>query len=380
MSHFCTFFPLFAQSYPQFIGYNYSSCLTCHYNSQGNGPINDYGRALWSAEIAGRLLSGGKTAEQLSESSGFLGSTELPWWIRPGIKARQLWVQTEPGSKDSTTRNITMQADANVAVFDKDQKYTFVASYGYVPKPLRLQGVTSGQKINEFISREHYFRWQARDDLWIYAGMMDKVYGIRIVDHSAYSRSKTGLAQNDQSHSLVAHYIRPNWEWTVDLFMGNLYQDASLRQKGISSLFEYELKEAWRVGASVLTSSNDFVKNSRFALHSRTGYGHGVALLFEMGLIQDTPKSGASKKGYYIFSQAMQKIVRGYHVFVTGQAYKDDLVGSRPDNIKLGAGLLMFPMARTEFRVEVQDTRQILSSAEVPKDSWALLAQFHLSL
>jgi hypothetical protein len=375
------FFSVFANAYPQFIGYKYSSCLTCHYNSQGNGPINDYGRALWSAEIAGRLWSGKKTEEQLSETSGFLGKTPLPWWIRPGIKVRQLWIQTNPGGANSSNRDILMQADANVALFlDKNQKYTVVASYGYVPEPLRLQNQINGEEVDEFISREHYFRWQAKDDLWMYFGMMDKVYGIRIVNHTAYSRARTGLAQNDQSHGVIAHYIKQDWELTGNIFLGNLFQDAELRQKGASALFEYEMKEAWRLGASVLMSSNDFIKNQRMAVHSRVGYGHGSSILFEMGLIQDSPESGTSRKGYYMYSEAMQKIVRGYHLFVTGQAYKDDLVGSRPDNLRLGAGLLMFPMARTEFRVEVENTRQILPNAEVPKDFWAVMAQIHLSL
>ena len=55
-----TLFTLFlsatASAYPDFIGYGYASCLTCHFNGQGSGPLNDYGRALWSAEIASRAL------------------------------------------------------------------------------------------------------------------------------------------------------------------------------------------------------------------------------------------------------------------------------------------------------------------------------------
>src|SRR5689334_1707948 len=122
---FSTFVSATAYAYPEFIGFNYSSCLTCHYNANGNGPLNDYGRALWSAEIAGRLFSGNKTEDQLGESSGFLGSTQLPWWIRPGIKARDMYYRTSPGGTGVSSRNIVMQAEANAALFlDHDQKYT----------------------------------------------------------------------------------------------------------------------------------------------------------------------------------------------------------------------------------------------------------------
>ncbi len=364
-----------AQGYPQFIGYKYSSCLTCHYNSHGNGPINDYGRAVWASEIAGRMFAGNKTAEQLGESSGFLGKKQMPWWIRPGVKARQLFVRTNPGVE----RNITMQADVNAAIFlDEDQKKTIVASVGYVPEPFRLQN--SGEKVDTMISREHYFRYQMKDELWLSVGMMDKVYGIRHSDHTAFSRSRTGIAQNDQTHGLVAHYIGSNYEYAGHIFMGNLYQDSELRQKGASGMFEFDVREAFRVGTSVLMSSNSFVDHQRLAVHSKYGLGHGSALLFEMGLIKNSPKTGDSSQGYYIFSEAIQKVVRGYHIFANGQSYKSDMTSANPDVVRLGAGLQAFPMQRVELRIEVQNERLITNAATIAPDTWAFLAQLHLSL
>lgn len=385
MTRFCLFLGLLysqmATAYPEFIGYKYAACLTCHYNGHGNGAINDYGRALWSAEIAGRLWSGKKTDEQLAESSGFLGKTELPWWLRPGIKARYLNYRTNPGGASSTSRNIFMQADVNMALFfSKNQKYAFIGSLGYVPEPLRIQLQPNAPKVDELISREHYLRIQATNDLWIYAGMLDKVYGIRHINHTAYSRSRTGIAQNDQTHGFIAHYIQPKWEVTGHIFAGNLFQDSDVRQQGVSGMLEYEVKPAWRLGASLLGGSNKYVEAQRFGLHSKLGLGHGSAILFEVGTIKDKPKQQEGKTGYYVFSEGIQKITRGYHLFVTGQAYKDDMTGSRPDNIRMGLGLLAFPLARTELRVEVENTRQIQNSADVPKDTWALLTQLHLSL
>lgn len=369
------FFAASAQAYPQFIGYKYSSCLTCHYNSHGNGPINDYGRAVWASEIAGRLGAGNQTPEQLGESSGFLGKTQLPWWFRPGMKARQLFVKTNPGVE----RNITMQADVNAALFfDQDQKKAMVASFGYVPEPFRLRN--SGEKVDTLISREHYFRYQAKDELWLYFGMTDKVYGIRHSDHTAFSRSRTGLAQNDQAHGAIAHYIQSNWEYTVNVFMGNLYQDAELRQKGLSMMYEYDIREAFRVGGSFLYSSNDFVKHQRMGLHSKYGIGHGSALLFEIGTIKNEPKFGDSVQGYYVFSEAIQKVVRGYHIFVNGQAHKADMTSANSDTVRLGAGLQAFPRQRFEVRIEVQNERNISNAAFIAPDTWAFLAQLHLSL
>jgi hypothetical protein len=367
-----------AKAYPQFIGYKYSSCLTCHYNGNGNGPLNDYGRAIWSAEIAGKLFNGKTSDEKLAETSGFLGSAPLPWWLRPGIKARQLYYKSAMNTDFERSDSITMQAEANVAVFfDRDQKYAFVGSIGYVPEPLRASANT---EFDTMITREHYFRWQTSEALWLYIGKLDKVYGIRHVNHTAYSRASVGLAQNDQTHGVVAHYVKPDWEWSVHGFLGNMSQDADRRQVGASTLFEYEVKTAWRLGVSALNSANDYVGNQRFGVHSRYGFGYGASILFELGNIKNTPERGASTNGYYLYSEAMQKMARGYHVFVSGQAYKEDMVATEADNFKLAVGMLMFPMARTEFRFDLENVRSVTSGAVVPNDSWNLMLQAHISL
>ncbi len=98
-------------AYPEFIGYGYASCLTCHYNSQGGGPLSDYGRALFSELTARTFISEKALDEDLAEESGFLGKKKLPYWIRPAVKLRTLWNQKNPGSRDMTEKIIPMQFD-----------------------------------------------------------------------------------------------------------------------------------------------------------------------------------------------------------------------------------------------------------------------------
>ncbi len=368
-------------AYPEFIGYKYSSCLTCHFNGQGNGPLNDYGRALWASEIAGRAGSQNKTEEQLADESGFLGAnSKLPVWLRPGFKMRGLYVLTNPGGAATSNRTILMQADANLAMlFGNEQRFAFISSFGYAPTPQRLKNNKDEAKKN-FISREHYFRIQATDNLWLYLGLLDKTFGIRSNNHTAYSRAKTGIAQNDQAHSLIMHYIQPKWELSIDAFGGNMMQDKALRQTGFSTLYEYESQEAFRTGFSYLSSKNDYVKQERIAVHARLGLGYGSAVLAELGLINNTPLSDPKTKGYYLYTEAIQKISRGYHWFVQGQSYKEDLNADFVDNVKLGTGLLMFPGGKYEVRVEAENTHQISTSADVAPDVWSIMTQLHLSL
>lgn len=369
-----------AQAYPEFIGYKYASCMTCHYNGHGGGALNDYGRALWATEFAARPFTKGQTDDEIAASSGVLGKTQLPWWIRPGLKVRELAYQTNPGSTAAKTRTILMQADANIAVlFDENQKIIFVGSYGYAPVPQRFQTSPTAKKPKEWISREHYIRLQLNDNWYSYVGMLDKPYGIRTVNHTAYSRARTGLAQNDQSHGLLFQYVGEKWENSFNVFAGNLFQEKDLRQKGASATFDYALDPLFHVGFSALSSTNDYLALTRAGFQLRAGQGNGSSILMDAGLISDKPKNASGKNGYYIYTQATQKIIQGYHLFTVAQAYKEDMVITKADYVKFGFGLLAFPMMKTEFRVEAESTREV-STGEVQPDAWALSAQLHLAL
>ncbi len=91
-----------------------------------------------------------------------------------------------------------MQAELNAAVlFDQDQKWIFVGSYGHAPIPFRLERPTAAANERMDFARA-LCPLVASEKNWIYAGMMDKVYGLRIVNHTAYSRQRVGVAMNDK--------------------------------------------------------------------------------------------------------------------------------------------------------------------------------------
>lgn len=374
--------PLQSQAYPDFISYGYNSCLTCHYNSQGNGPLNDYGRALFTTEIASRAIFSEKASEEeIAAKSGFLGSTELPWWIRPGMKYRGLYFVNNPGSEAAVKKYVTMQADLNVAVqLDQAAKYLFVVSGGYSPTPMALQG-NKEEKDKNLISREHYFRWQPTKKLFVYLGLMDKVYGIRTADHTAYSRAVTGLAMNDQSDGMMLQYYGGSWELTGHAFVGNIAQEeADVRQVGGSLMFEYDVAEKNRAGFAYLQSKNEHVEKSRFEIHSKLGLDKGNSLLTEVGFVRDNPKLNPSTKmGGYLMLQSVYLITRGYNVLSQIEYYNATLSPESQDKTRWTLGLLMFPMPRMEVRTSLVNGRSI-SDTTVSKDLWMLQAQLHLSL
>lgn len=368
-----------AEAYPDFIGYGYSSCILCHYNGHGNGPLSDYGRGVFASEIASRGFVDPKvTDEELSQKSGFLGKKQLPWWFRPGFKYRGLWFQSNPGAETTVKKLIHMQADASVAfLFDQDQKYLLVGSYGYYPVAANLKN--DPNRPTDYISREHYFRWIRNDNQTWFIGLMDKAFGIRIADHTAYSRAKVGVAQNDQAYGVMAIIKKDPWEFTPHIFIGNLAQASDQRHKGFSFMAEKDMHQYFRLGGSVMLSENTYTNWTRAAAHGKYGYGKGNSLLAEAGIILNKPKSTEGKTGGYGMAQSLALIKRGYFFLSQIEYYNQTLSTKSSDNLKWTMGLLTFPYMKTEFRFTVINGRD-LSDESVNGDTWTIQTQLHFSL
>ena len=373
-----------AFAYPDFVSYGYKSCTVCHYNGVGGGPLTDYGRALFATEITARTFVSKKTnEEELSASSGFLGSTELPYWFRPGFKYRGLFLKSNLGSKQSVDRFIQMQADANLAVaIDEKNDYVFVGSYGYVPTPSSYKPVAGKEAPANWISKEIYFRAKVIKNFWVYTGLMDKVFGIRHPDHTAFNKSINGfgLSQNDQTHAVMLHYAPKNFEIAAQYFLGNLDQDTELRQKGFTVMTEYFVSDGLSLGVSLLRSQNEYLKWERNALHSRISFAKGKSVMVEFGTRNDVAlqTTALNRTGFYTYIQGLIGLSQGYNFLTTYQTYKDTLTSTGTTRNRLGTGILFFPWARTEFRFEVINDRTTAQTNTSP-DTWNGLAQVHLS-
>lgn len=347
----------------------------------GSGPLNDYGRALFATEITAN--TSGATEDQLSDESGFFGKSEIPWWIRPGAKFRGMFLKTrlEDGN-NSVNRFIPMQANLNTAILlDKKADKILVGSFDYAPTPSRFTSSKERKPAN-WISKEHYFRWQIKKGLLVYAGLLDKPFGLRHPDHTAFDRgfNSFGLNQNDQSHGVVLQYSTELWDVFVDAFFGNYSQDADLRQKGFSVMGEYSTDKNVVVGASILQSKNDYLDMTRMSVHTRVGFAKGKSVMAELGMRKDVPLqiSDPTKNGAYSYVQALIAVERGYNILTTYQIYKDDLTSSGVTRNKLGLGALIFPWKKTEFRTEVINDRTVADQNSTD-DTWTLQAQVHLS-
>ncbi len=366
-----------AAAYSGFIGYGYTSCVTCHYNAFGNGPLNDYGRALWATEIAGRAFrSNTITDETLAEQSGFFGKNRLPYWLRPAISYRGMYYYQNPANNPQG-RYITMQADfMNVIRFDKKDRFLAVATIGYAPTP-RLATSGDSETSSNLISREHYFRIWLNKTFILQVGMQDKVYGLRIPDHNAFSRAETQLAQNDQAHGAALHFTKGLWEGGIEAFAGNLFQTSDLRQKGASTMVEYDVAEKFRIGGSALYSKNNYLQLGMGAFHSRLGIGKGSSFIFELGAINKKPTDGTATTNPYGLFQSLLNLGKGFYFLNTMEYDTADFPKLKTRFMRFTPGIQYFPAQRIEVRVEAMNSRAFDPDG-IRRDTWDILSQLHL--
>lgn len=373
------FVSLTAQAYPNFIGHNYTSCLNCHYNPFGGGPLTDYGRAVSATTISSRAFYPKSwDEEKIAYSSGFLFRKPKQNWLRTQINYRGFQLVRNPGSKEAETKQwINMQADARLILkFGENDKFVAVGNLGYAPEP---QTTIPGDDQGQWRTREYYMGYRFTPRLGVYAGFMDKIYGLRVIEHIAYSRSLPQVTQNDQTHGAMVHYIGETWEGGAQFFAGNLSQDKDIQMKGYSGTFEKTVFDIHRLGASFLSSKNEYLELTSAAGHARFNLKEGSSVLLELGQTTQKVLSNAEDTtARYGLLQAYLRPVRGVY-FLTNVEYIKRNIEEEPYAVRWGPALQTFPIQRLELRLDVYNTRNFAPDAST-KDSWMYLFQTHVWL
>ncbi|MNK19506.1 hypothetical protein D3C87_377280 [compost metagenome] len=338
--------------------------------------MNDYGRALYATEITARdVYPKNMDEEEIAAKSGFLGKTQLPWWIRPGIKYRGLWFQMNPNSGGEFEKYYDMQNDVNLALhLDKKQRFVIVGTASYA------NNITVFDKKNYWYPREYYLRFKYSNNFWVYLGQLDKVFGIRLIDHTAVSRQPIRLGQFSQSQGAVLHWTYPKWDIAVNPFMGNSNEKDEVRQKGGSISGEFEVHENFKVGASALSSESTQEKWSLVAASTRMGLSKGSAIMAEVGLKEFTNKvtNADAILGSYAWVETLINIRRGYNLLSVIEHSRSDLSKSSSESMKWSIGGLLFPLPKTEVRLTVANGKFSTPSGGVP-DMWQLQSQIHFA-
>lgn len=367
-----------ARAYPNYISYGYSACLNCHYNPLGNGPLTDYGRSVAATEITDRLFWGSKLGndeEKLADLSGFFFGKPPNTWLRPSASYRELYYETSPGKVSQKSQFVVMDASAALVLkFLSNDRLTFVGQIGYAPVPLEAQG--DGKNYVEYRSREYYMGYRFSKTFGMYAGLMNKAFGLQVPDHIAFSRTVTDMTEDDQTDGILLHYLSGSFEMAVQPFIGNFVQEPSLRQKGATVQVGVMTAETTRLGASFAKSASDFLAMTMYSVDARSGFGKGNSLLFEVGQVQTQPQGGAKNIDRYIFLQSQWLVRKGLYPILTAEMLQPNIYQS-DQTFRFGPGIQYFPIYRVELRADLYDTR-IRSAAGYSDDTWVVTGQAHL--
>lgn len=372
-----------ADAYPSFIGYGYTSCVVCHANAFGGGPLTDYGRALGAVAIAAKPFWNSKISdEELGKRALFFQgpNPEFVKNLRFQANYRGLhYIANLNNSEARSSRFINMQGDVSVVYQTESRRFGAALNAGFVPPPQGGSSHAQTHKKSPVISREHYVTYMPTENLRTYLGLLDMAFGIRHPDHTMASRIYPGVAMNDQTHGLAVHYTRSSGELGLHGFLGNLYEPvSSIRQKGVSLIYEHDVLEKFRLGASLLYSASEVRKRMGGAVHGRLGVGHGSAILGEIGLIRTALIDDEATYGAYIWGQSTVRVMRGLNILFTAEASSRDAFSPSVHSLKAGPSIQYFPTGRIELRSDLWVYRVFGDPRGAQPDDFRLNTQVHL--
>jgi hypothetical protein len=182
-----------AHAEPIFLSRQYTSCTTCHFSPTGGGLLTPYGRSLSREELSTTGKSHEPVANGAVPTTGWDLSQNRFGRLSAGIDVRpaHLDVRFDGGS---VTRDFLMTADVIAAY--RVNEWTV---YGELGRQPRLDGT----KIDSY---EYWVAHQAEKGLGLRAGRFLPAYGVRLADHTAFTRAPLGLDTYDQVYGLeVSH-------------------------------------------------------------------------------------------------------------------------------------------------------------------------------
>lgn len=232
-----------ASAYPQFQFSTLNSrCQNCHFSPTGGGLINDYGRG-----------EAGDTISRGGDGSFLYGLWAPPEWLQLGADFRYAAL-AKYGADDPELVQFPMQGDTYV-------RLAMGAVSAYLNVGPRAAARTPRQSpVRRMISREHYLTWQP-DTSGIYArvGRYLAPFGLRLADHTVYTRKFTGFHVVEESYNASLGYFGAGWELHATAFApADRFTSAGRRESG-----------------GVLYAETSLLDGSgAFGLQARAGKGH----------------------------------------------------------------------------------------------------------
>ena len=305
-----------AHAYPQYQLVRDQTCTGCHISPAGGNLLNENGLAIAEAK------------SHLGTAPEFMyGKIPTPDWLVLGgdLRGAAGYMKTP----ENALAAFPMQMELYGA-FNFTKAISLHFNVGSRP-------ATEGNEAATYVwSREHYLMWQQNpgetDGLYIRAGRFMPVHGLRLAEHTVYTRRYGGTALFADTYGLAVEYVTQKLEAHATGFIKDPLIDSVEHYSGGAAYVEYRLSESLAIGAEGMAEIGKDDKRYRGGLTAKA-YIEPAELLVQ-GELQFINQLVDSPEG-----RGAPKMVVGYLMLsrMLGEFMMADLgVGHYDPNIRIG--------------------------------------------
>lgn len=349
---------------PDFLSRQYTRCTNCHYSPTGGGLLTPYGQALSREELSTFGRSSGSQPEGREQEFlfGALGDATAP--VRLGIDLRpsHLEVDTADFSFD---RSLLMNADITAAV--RHENWTFYAELGRQPRG-------DNARVASF---EHWISYQSEGGLGARAGRFMPAYGVKMADHTAFTRASFDLDNDDQIYGLELSYNGDRHLVQVSVGPGRAdsVDDDARRSFTATGRWQFDLRPRVVLVTSGLYRAASDLDPRRGAV----GLAFGIAPTSRLTLWTEADarfREGVTgEPGYTLLGKAAFEAYRGLWVILSPQL-RTEVGDASAGAVRLKAALNLLPRTHWNVVLSYYHDRDRRSD----RSAKTLLVQLHLYL
>jgi hypothetical protein len=182
-----------AAAEPIFLSRQYARCTNCHYSPTGGGLLTPYGRSLSREELStfGASRGSGSLGREQDFLFGALGKGLGPVSVGLDLRPSHLSIDSQ---EYSSSRDFLMNAAVSAGV--QLRNWTFYGQVGRQPRG-------NDTRVTSF---EHWASYQSDRGLGVRVGRFLPAYGVRLADHTSFTRAPLGFDNDDQIYGLELSY------------------------------------------------------------------------------------------------------------------------------------------------------------------------------
>jgi hypothetical protein len=300
-----------AAAYPQFHLSRDASCTSCHISPAGGNLLNENGLAV------SETMSSFGTAPEF-----MYGAIPTPSWLVLGgdLRGAAGYLKTPEDVVAAFPMQIEAYAQATFG------RFAVHLNAGTRPPTVGNETATI------FWAREHYLMWQepiGESELYVRAGRFMPVFGLRLAEHTVYTRRYGGTPLYGDTYGVHGAFIGDRVEAHVTGFVEDPFIDTVEKVSGGATLVEYRVAKNAIVGGEAMIEVGDHDTKYRGGLIGKV-YLEAADLLLQTELqyvLQKIEPVGAPNQivGYLMASRML-----------TPQILLDVGIGHYDSNIRIG--------------------------------------------